>query len=303
VITLNFSEPVFGQTGKFIHIRRTSDNALFETLAANGIDDGLYPDDRPNPALITGNGTSLIRITPSHTPEFQNNTEYYLTIDSGAFLNASGIAFTGLSNSTDLSFTTIALTCAEKMEMGQTCERGDIGPGGGSVFYTSGTGDTQYMEVAPMTWNGNTEELAYRWCQTNLGVDTGTAIGTGQANTSAIAATCTGGAAKVIANKNAAGGFGGKTDWFLPSRGELNQLCRYVRQQAESTAVCNNTGSRRTGFIGASYWSSSQLQADKAWYQRFNDGVQDANDGLKMTQIYSRPVRSFAQAPCAWCAP
>lgn len=294
---------MYGQAGKFVHIRKASDNTLFESISANGDGNGLYPDDTTNPALITGNGTSLIRVTPSHTPEFQNNTEYYVTVDSGAFLNASGAAFVGLTNTTDLSFTTIALTCEQKMEMGQTCERGDVGLGGGTVFYTSGTGDTQYMEVAPLTWNDNTQELAYKWCHTNLGVATGTGIGTGKTNTSAIAATCTGGAAEAISNKNAAGGVGGKTDWFLPSKDELNQLCRFVRQQAENATVCDSSGVRRTGFVGASYWSSSQLQADKAWYQRLNDGVQYANDGGKMTQIYFRPVRSFAQVPCAWCAP
>jgi hypothetical protein len=300
---------VYGQAGKFVHIRKTSDNTLFESISANGDGNGLYPNGTTNPALITGNGTSLIRVTPSHTPEFQNNTEYYVTVDSGAFLNASGAAFVGLTNTTDLSFTTIALTCEQKMEMGQTCEQGDIGPGGGEVFYTSGTGATQYMEVGPTNWYDATSRQTFTWCAGKVSSavpapGTATQIGSGAQNTPRIATFCNpNGAAHWIVSRNNSGGIGGKTDWFLPSKDELNYLCLYARQLPENADTCTTVNTLRTGFLNQSYWSSSEFSATRVWYHNFSNGGQAHFDGSKDLSLYVRPVRSFAQAPCAWCAP
>ena len=286
VITLNFSEPVFGQASKFVHIKRSSDNTIFESLFADGSD---------NPGSIDGEGTTQLVLRPAYTPTFDYNTSYYIVFDEGAFLDAAGNAFAQLSTSTGLVFTTLDRTCQEKMDIGQACEIGDVGPGGGVIFYTSGTGDNKYMEVAPLVWNGNSTELAYTWCHSNISVATGTAIGTGKTNTAAIASACSSGAAKAITNKNNAGGIGSKTDWFLPSKDELNQLCRYVRQQAVSTAACETTGPRRAEFVGASYWSSSSASVSTAWYQKMQDGVQYAADGTKTISVYTRPVRAFGQ--------
>jgi hypothetical protein len=285
---LNFSEPVFGQSGKFVHIKQSSDNAIFESLYADGTD---------NPGSITGGGTAQLVIRPSFTPTYANNTSYYVTIEDGAFLDASGNAFAEISSPTALNFTTVALTCEEKILGGIECERGDVGPGGGTVFYTSGTGTKKYMEVAPVSWYSGTTETDFRWCYPQSGLSisgTSAAIGTGKANTAKIAAVCTSnGAAHWITVKNETSGVGGKTDWFLPSKDELNQLCRYARQQSESTAVCSSDGILRAGFQGWSYWSSTQYSSTAAWYQRMNDGVQDGAGGTKTISVWTRPVREF----------
>lgn len=269
-------------------IKRSSDNALFESLHADGTD---------NPGSISGGGTTQLVIRPSYTPTLENNTGYYVIIEESAFLDGSGNPFAAVTSSTALNFTTVALTCEEKIAAGQDCERGEVGPGGGIVFYTSGIGPTKYMEVAPASWNGAATESSFRWCfpqsSTSISGTSGN-IGTGKANTAAIVATCTSnGAAYWITAKNQSGGIGGETDWFLPSKGELNQLCRFVRQQSESTSVCDSSGTRRADFVGASYWSSTQNSSTTAWYQRMNDGVQDGAGGDKDIAVYTRPVREF----------
>jgi hypothetical protein len=67
-------------------------------------------------------------------------------------------------------------------------------------------------------------------------------------------------------------------DWFLPSKGELNQM--YVNQTAIG------------GFASDYYWSSSEYDADYvAWYQYFNYGFQDSFN--KTGASYVRPVRAF----------
>jgi hypothetical protein len=107
-----------------------------------------------------------------------------------------------------------------------------------------------------------------------------TAIGMGAANTNAIIARMNAGS--VATNAYAAGlarayNGGGKTDWFLPSKDELNQL--YLQRTVVG------------GFAAGIYWSSSQYDADDAGYQFFVSGLQPNIN--KFITIDVRPVRAF----------
>ena len=83
---------------------------------------------------------------------------------------------------------------------------------------------------------------------------TGTAIGTGLTNTNAIiAAQGSGSYAASIARDYNGGGY---TDWFLPSKDELNQL--YVNRAAIG-------GFGTNGY----YWSSTETVVNLAWSQDF----------------------------------
>ncbi len=68
-------------------------------------------------------------------------------------------------------------------------------------------------------------------------------------------------------------------DWFLPSKDELNLM--YVNLKK------NNQGD----FSDKSYWSSSERNAQLAWYQNFDDGDQFYND--RYGGRWVRPVRAF----------
>jgi hypothetical protein len=76
-----------------------------------------------------------------------------------------------------------------------------------------------------------------------------TAIGTGSANTAAIVAGCTqaGIAAKICCDLTS----GGYSDWYLPSKDELNKV--YLQRNASELAFLNNY---------AGYWSSSEGQVN-----------------------------------------
>ncbi|MGA1389425.1 MAG: pentapeptide repeat-containing protein, partial [Ilumatobacteraceae bacterium] len=210
---------------------------------------------------------------------------------TGATDDPTPTTTTTTSTSSTTTTTIAPATCAE----GGTCVVGDTGPGGGIVVYTSGTGSSKYMEVSRSNWY-NATETAFRWCHpeyTTLVGASGTAVGTGRSNMTAMLSICTSnGAAYWINNKNNNGGVGGKTDWFLPSKDELNYVCRYARQLSESTEVCSG-GTLRAGFVGASYWSSSEYNATTAWYQNFSNGGQARVDGYKQTSVYVRVVRFF----------
>ena len=76
---------------------------------------------------------------------------------------------------------------------------------------------------------------------------------------------------------------GGNTDWFLPSRNELNEL--YILYLTKGQG---SYGDLKSNW----YWSSSQHTTATAWRQEFFAGVQS---GISKDQkvAYVRPVRAF----------
>ena len=199
-----------------------------------------------------------------------------------------------------------------------TCQVGDTGPGGGKIFYVSSgtftsTGSTcnsacKYLEAAPTSgtnawtdaayaWSGNTTDLIGATAQ-------GTAIGTGYANTLAIVGQASGGGTAGFAGtiSQAYRGPNNMSDWFLPSKDELNQMCKWQKgiygvNLTTLNTVCaggtSNTGSGAAGFAGSSYYrSSSEFSAAYAWRQDFLDGSQNSHN--KSNNYYLvRPVRAF----------
>ena len=217
---------------------------------------------------------------------------------------------------------TVTLTCAT----GGTCAVGDTGPGGGTVFYVASSRFTsvgsacgtvcKHLEAAPVGWTtvptpvGQTNcvfqypyptDPACEWSgntQTAIG-STRKRIGTGYANTSAIISQSNGG--------NAAGNAatvartfqgGGKTDWSLPSKGELNALCKWARNDTVTT-TCNDQRYFRNGmtpnggFVTESYWSSSEFHYSRAWSQSFTSNTQTQGSITKRYTQFVRPVRAF----------
>ena len=176
--------------------------------------------------------------------------------------------------------TSSAKTCANG---GANCSVGDLGPGGGLIFYvqTNTTfGTWKYLEVAPSTWNGENDPIV-PWCPASLSsLGTATSAGTGLANTQKIVSGCSDAnadfsvAAKVASNYRG----GGKSDWFLPSKDELKLLFE-------------NRSAVGKSFSAAQYWSSSQDTSVLSWSLDFNSGVLSAD--MNGTDRYVRPIRAF----------
>jgi len=72
---------------------------------------------------------------------------------------------------------------------------------------------------------------------------------------------------------------GGFSDWYLPGKWELNKL--YLQKSAVG------------GFSDNVYWSSTEVNANYAWYQGFGSGVQKNYGYDKTTTFRVRPVRAF----------
>jgi len=170
-----------------------------------------------------------------------------------------------------------------------TCRVGDTGPGGGVVFYDAGTSKKwgRYLEAAPAGWSG--AEKRFVWCPSgskggSAALDTGDGLGAGRANTRVVVKAC---GTATAAGAAAAYRGGGLSDWFLPSKGELNVL---YKQRAKVGGLAGGAG----GFT--LYWSSSQARdvvdfMYSAWAQEFADGNQLAT--VKYGDGRVRPVRAF----------
>ena len=120
-------------------------------------------------------------------------------------------------------------------------------------------------------------------------------IGQGRANTKMITEQACKGADDSLSAASIAKAYngGGKTDWSLPSKNELNELCTYARNtgQAVGAIIRCEKGSIRSGFAAGNYWSSSEFYAVNAWGQVFSNG--DQNNSGKSNSNYVRPVRAF----------
>jgi len=221
--------------------------------------------------------------------------------------------------------TSVSLTCAT----GGTCAVGDVGPGGGTIYYVDNSpsgfncGPTMvlfchYLEVAPNGWSTGTDPLKV-WAtgdsltgnsvadvlglvefNSTSSLNVGSQIGLGYQNSVAIVtqnndvltvATIAAGAARAYTGNS-------KTDWYLPTTAELNLLCQWNRgvPQVVTTrctlgAINGGTGASSAGFQALYYWSSSEQASSSLWIQSFADGDQTgyAKDGERSV----RPIRAF----------
>ncbi len=145
--------------------------------------------------------------------------------------------------------------------------------GGGIVFYVDSTGHHGLIaaksdqSTSALWFNGNYIEIPAK----------GIKIGTGQQNTSAIINYQGAGmyAASICNQLEVNGG----SDWFLPSKDELNLL--YFQKAAGRIGT----------FANNFYWSSTEDSPTGAWSQSFLNGANSSAD--KSGTYYVRAIRAF----------
>lgn len=161
---------------------------------------------------------------------------------------------------------------------------GYYGASGGYVFYDKGetTNGWRYMELAPVTLNYNSTEIGADWgCNSSLLSFTYPDLGKGLENTDHIIATCSAAnsAARLCANYSV----NGLSDWFLPSKNELEAMYLSLR---------------KPGFLNTSIynyiWSSTEFDATNAYqvwyiYSTYSDAVTEP----KSYNAVVTPVRRF----------
>ena len=166
------------------------------------------------------------------------------------------------------------------------------------------------LEVAPasaevsLPWASNINENEV------VGAD-GTAIGTGYQNTTAIVSNGDSDPTASAAAYADAYIYDGKDDWFVPSKDELDELCKKFASDRQDTKSSESydgrcTGSEKpsSGFAPEYYWSSSHYVNEHytayfaAWTQHFNNGHQTSYTTKNYLSPqdympYVRPVRAF----------
>ena len=148
----------------------------------------------------------------------------------------------------------------------------------GIIFYLDATGC--HGLVAKATDEAGT----YQWSSTSFttwayasGIYGG-AQNTKKSIASALANSSTCPAASVCDNLAS----GGYTDWYLPSKDELDMM--YVNLHLQGLG----------GFASNKYWSSTEFDNDDAWNQFFSNGSQDFYDYKDDINGYNvRAVRAF----------
>ncbi len=154
--------------------------------------------------------------------------------------------------------------------------------GGGIVAYILVNGDTGYDPsvqhgLIAATADQSTGIQWYNGSDVVTGATS--AIGTGQANTTAIVAIQGAGSyAAQLCNDLTVGDY---NDWFLPSKDELNKL--YLNQVV--------IGGFPSDYEYYCYWSSSEGSATLAWFQLFGDGGQYNSSKFNSWRV--RAVRAF----------
>ena len=274
---------------------------------------------------INSTGGAIASFAISATPSGMsfNTTTGALTGTPNTVAGATNYTITATNASGSTTQTFRLTVTAVVYTIGQT------GPGGGKVFYVATTafscGPTlaatcTYLEAVPFGWmteldfKGDTVDVNRNWSESTP-VDlqrgpfgttggTATAIGSGYQNTKAMFD---------VGNDNTAVSAGALAyaytvtvsgvvydDWYLPSKDELNQMCKWQRgitggDLTTLTTVCTegnlNSGTGAAGFTDDFYWSSSEFGESSAWYPHFTNGTQRT---IAKTNTFDvRPVRAF----------
>ena len=149
---------------------------------------------------------------------------------------------------------------------------------GGIIFYLDGNGGG--LIAAPTDQSAGAQ---WGCLGTSISGADGTAIGTGNQNTTDIELGCTtaGTAADICANLT----LGGYSDWFLPSQNELYEM--YLNIGQGNVLGLGNVGN----FANSFYWSSTEYNQSNAVRRNFLDGYQHY---LFKDRIFTvRAIRAF----------
>lgn len=158
---------------------------------------------------------------------------------------------------------------------GGDCRVGDVGPGGGVVFYDAGSVkwwgrylEARHLDTVGVPWSLRSQEAVFEGDASTVlrrRVDA-KAIGMGAVNTMRIVAQS--GSGKYAASIVDRAVLGGRGDWFLPSKDELNALYNYRAIRGMASVP------------DGPYWSSTEAGRNIAWYQLFQDGTQFSDSYL-----------------------
>jgi hypothetical protein len=274
-------------------------NGTTWTNTIGGAASGITPGAPTIGTATAGNAQATVTFTQPASNGGSAITSYTATSSPGGLtgtLSQAGsgtITVTGLTNGTAYTFTVTATTVsgngpasaasnivtpAVVLKVGDSYQ-------GGIIFYIFVSGDLGYVagQTHGLIAATSDQSTGIAWItggstQTTVNGLTKSTLGKGQANTNYMIAQTgyTGGAAKVCDNYSITANSVTYSDWYLPSKEELNKL--YLQKTAVG------------GFTSGWYWSSSEGSNSIAWIQN-SIGVQGYLNKANASLV--RAVRTF----------
>jgi len=261
------------------------------------------PDAPTISGVAPGNTEAIISFTAPSSNGGSAITSYTATSNPGAITGtvsqegSGDITVTGLTNGTGYTFTvnatnTIGTSAASAASSSvvpvvSPPQVGDFYQGG-VVFHLFVPGETGYVLgethglIAAVEDQGIYGIQWYNYSFVTTGA-TATAIGTGRANTDAIISAQGATETSYAAGLARAYTGGEYTDWFLPSKDELNQM--YIKKSTLEAVSGFNA------FTNTYYWSSTEHDSDDALMQLFAIGYQTSTSKHYTNDV--RAVRAF----------
>ena len=243
------------------------------------------PDAPTIGTAVAGNAQATVSFTAPSSDGGSAITSYTATSSPGDFtgtISQSGsgsITVSGLTNGTAYTFTVTATNAIGTSAASDASNSVIPGPQvgdfyqGGVVFHLFVEGETGYVagENHGLIAAVADQSSGIRWYNgsyVSVGV-TSRYIGKGAPNTDAIIALQGDVETTYAAGLARAYNGGGFTDWFLPSKDELNKM--YTNRATINTTAAANSGS---DFSINFYWSSTEYDNSYAWFQYFTNGTQ-----------------------------
>ncbi len=279
----------------------TATNAIGTSLASavsNSVAPAITIPDAPTiGTAVPLNQQAKVPFTAPSSDGGSAITSYTATSSPGGItgtLSQSGsgsIIVSGLTNGTAYTFTvtatnTLGTSAASAVSNSVVPVVPQVGSfyGGGVVFHLFVEGEIGYVAgethglIAAVSDQGFIQW--YNGSYSTIG--TASAIGTGSANTTAIISAQGGTETSYAAGLARAYTGGGYTDWFLPSKDELNKM--YTNRATINTTAAANSGS---DFVSDYYWSSTENNSTTAWGHNFGSGTQ-----FNLNKPYGNSVRA-----------
>ena len=237
---------------------------------------GLCWSTSTGPTVLSNLGmTTDATVITGSTPWPFSNILTGLTIGTTYYVRAYATNGSGTAYGTEEIFVATAATLGQVV----TFNIGSVG--NGVVFNVDGTG-LHGLIADQLPWG-----TADWGCPGTLVGASGTAIGTGQTNTSAIIAS---NALVGCISGSAFGTFAAEVtqfdgpDWYLPAKDEMTLL--WNNRGLDATLDANLSAAQGL----APFWSSSEVDSGNAWYF---DGTTWFNTGLKTDLNNAWAIRSF----------